>query len=328
MTRILIVDDSHDNIAICATILQKEPYEILSARNGPEAIDVAERDRPDVILLDVQMPGMDGFEVCKRLKASPATAGIPILFISAHNRDAESIANALSLGGGDYILKPFNSAELRARVAVLVRLKQALDALVQRNEELESANHALSEANSHMAKAHEALTLLALTDPLTGVYNRRYFDRRLLETFSLAERHQVPLHVLALDLDHFKSINDRYGHPAGDQMLIYFAEVLKRCVRRHDVVARVGGEEFDVLMFNISKDKAVRAAERIRAQMEKGSLVLDGKTVRVTTSIGLATLDPEVVTNPDPEALIRAADTALYAAKNQGRNRVIVAPAG
>jgi diguanylate cyclase (GGDEF)-like protein len=326
MTCILIVDDSPDNVAICATILKKEGYEIISAGSGQEAVALALREQPDIVLLDVQMPGMDGFEVCRRLKDDESTADIPVLFISAHNRDADSIAKALSLGGGDYILKPFNSSELRARVAVLVRLKQSLDELVGKNEQLAAANHALSEANAHMVKAQEALTLLALTDPLTGVYNRRYFDRRLLETYSLTQRQQVPLHVLALDLDHFKAINDTHGHQAGDKVLIHFAEVLKRCVRRHDVVARVGGEEFDVLMFNIPKEQALRAAERIREQMEKGALDLDGRTVNVTTSIGLASLDPGREPRADPATLMRAADAALYEAKHHGRNRVVVAP--
>ena len=327
MTRILIVDDSPDNVAICATILQRDAYEILSANNGIDAVKIAEQEQPDVVLLDVQLPEMDGFEVCKKLKSNQATANIPILFISAFDRDAEAVSKGLSMGGDDYIFKPFNSAELRARVAVMARLKHTVDSLIQKNLELEEANRALSEANSLMAQAQDVLAKLAVTDPLTGVYNRRYFDQRLLETISLLKRQKSPLHVLALDLDHFKSINDRYGHEAGDKVLVYFADVLKRCVRRHDVVARIGGEEFSVLMFNIPQAQAIRAAERIREQMEKGSLALTGTTVSVTTSIGLATLDPQAGDNADPAALMRAADTALYAAKNQGRNRVVVAAA-
>jgi len=175
-----------------------------------------------------------------------------------------------------------------------------------------------------MAKAQEVLAELAVTDPLTSVYNRRFFDQRLLESFSLLQRQQMPLHVLALDLDHFKAINDRYGHQVGDKVLVYFADVLKRCVRRHDVVARTGGEEFAVLMLNIPREQALRAAERIRDTMEKGSLAIEGQSVRVTTSIGLASVDPDRKPMPEPSTLMRAADAALYAAKHQGRNRVVV----
>jgi len=324
MTRILIVDDSPDNLAVCTNILSREPYQILSAESGAEALLLAERERPDVILLDLQMPEMDGFEVCARLKAAPATAHIPILFITAHFKDGDSISKGLSLGGDDYILKPFSSSELRARVAVLVRLKQTVDALVQKNAELEATNHALADANAQMATAQEALAQLAVTDPLTNVYNRRFFDLRLMETFSLMQRQSAPLHLLALDLDHFKSINDRHGHQVGDQVLVNFAEILKRCVRRHDVVARTGGEEFAILMFGIPQDQAIRAAERIRDQVAQATLQVAGQPVQVTTSIGVASLLRAPQPNQGPEDLVGAADAALYAAKHQGRNRVIV----
>lgn len=324
-TRILVVDDSPDNLAICTRVLARDSYEILSATSGVEALALAESEQPDVVLLDVQMPEMNGFEVCRRLKAAETTAHIPILFITAHNRDVESVSRGFSLGGDDYILKPFNSAELRARVAVLARLKQAVDALTAKNAELEAANRALAEANAHMARAQEALAELAATDPLTGVYNRRYLDQRVAETFSLFQRQQAPLHLLALDLDHFKTINDRYGHPVGDQVLVNFADILRRCVRRHDVVARTGGEEFAILMYGIPQNQAIRAAERIRGEVAQATLSLAGQPVRVTTSIGLASLLPPPKPGQLPQNLLSVADAALYQAKNEGRNRVVIA---
>jgi diguanylate cyclase (GGDEF)-like protein len=324
-TRILIVDDSPDNLAICTKILTRDSYEILSASSGKEALSLVETEKPDVVLLDVQMPEMSGFEVCERLKADESTAHIPILFITAHNRDVDSVSRGLALGADDYILKPFNSAELRARVAVLARLKQTVDALMAKNAELEAANRALAHANAHMARAQEALAELAVTDPLTGVYNRRYLDQRAAETFSLFQRQQAPLHLLALDLDHFKTINDRYGHPVGDQVLVNFADILKRCVRRHDVVARTGGEEFAILMYGIPQDQAIRAAERIRGEVAQTTLSLAGQAVRVTTSIGLASMLPPPRPVQGPQDLLSAADAALYQAKNEGRNRVVIA---
>lgn len=324
MTRILIVDDSQDNLAICAKILARDPYQILSAHSGKEALAIVARDKPDVVLLDVQMPEMDGFEVCERLKSAAATAHIPILFITAHHKDGDSISKGLALGADDYIIKPFNSSELRARVAVLARLKQTVDALVQKNAELEATNRALAEVNAHMVTAQEALAQLAVTDPLTGVYNRRYFDQRLMETFSLVQRQHAPLHLLALDLDHFKAINDRHGHQVGDLVLVNFADILKRCVRRHDVVARTGGEEFAILMFGIPQDQAIRAAERIRDQVAQATLDVAGQSVRVTTSIGLASLLHPPQPGQDPQYLVGIADAALYTAKNEGRDRLVV----
>jgi diguanylate cyclase (GGDEF)-like protein len=326
MPRILIVDDSPDNIAIASMILEKDNYEILTATSGEQALETARKARPDVILLDIQMPQMDGFQVCQKLKADIATDRIPVLFVSAHHKDAESITRGLSMGGDDYIVKPFNSMELRARVNVLARLKSHVDEILQKNFELEAANQALTHSIDRLTHAQKVLEQLAITDPLTGLYNRRYFEERMRETFSLIGRQKVSVHLLMFDLDHFKVVNDRWGHSVGDAVLVHFSEIMRRCVRRHDIIARIGGEEFVIAMLNIPNEQATRAAERIRNEIESMPYKVGPEIIPVTTSVGLAALPAdgteEAVTL---DSLMKSADAALYRAKSQGRNRLVIA---
>jgi diguanylate cyclase (GGDEF)-like protein len=326
MARILIVDDSPDNIAIAAMILEKDNYEILTATSGEQALEMARKARPDVILLDIQMPQMDGFQVCQRLKSEAATEGIPVLFVSAHHKDAEAVSRGLTIGGDDYIVKPFNSMELRARVNVLARLKSHIDELLRKNFELEAANQALAHNIERLTQAQKVLEQLAVTDPLTGLYNRRYFEERMRETFSLIGRQKVTVHLLMFDLDHFKLINDRWGHSVGDAVLVHFSEIMRRCVRRHDIIARIGGEEFVIAMLNIPVEQATRAAERIRKEVEGMPYKLGPDSIPVTTSIGLASFgDGWSDEPPTLDTLMKQADAALYRAKSEGRNRLVIA---
>lgn len=327
MARILIVDDSPDNIAIASMILEKDNYEILTATSGEQALEMARKARPDVILLDIQMPQMDGFQVCRRLKSEAATESIPVLFVSAHHKDAEAVSRGLTLGGDDYIVKPFNSTELRARVNVLARLKSHVDELLRKNFELEAANQALAHNIERLTQAQKVLEQLAVTDPLTGLYNRRYFEERMRETFSLIGRQKVTVHLLMFDLDHFKAINDRWGHSVGDAVLVHFSEIMRRCVRRHDIIARIGGEEFIIAMLNIPLEQATRAAERIRKEVEGAPYRLGPDSIPVTTSIGLASFGDGWSDNEPPtlDSLMKQADAALYRAKSEGRNRLVIA---
>jgi two-component system cell cycle response regulator len=327
MPRILIVDDSPDNIALASMILEKDNYEIMSAASGQQALEMARKTRPDVILLDIQMPQMDGFQVCQRLKSDPDTDGIPVLFVSAVHKDAESVAHGLSMGGDDYITKPFNSTELRARVNVLARLKRHVDELLEKNFELEAANQALAHSIERLTQAQKVLEQLAITDPLTGLYNRRYFEERMQETFSLIGRHKVSIHLLMFDLDHFKAVNDRWGHSVGDAVLVHFSEIMRRCVRRHDIIARIGGEEFVAAMLNIPVDQAKRAAERIRREIESLPYKVGPEDILVTTSVGLAMLPAAGHSDQTPTltGLLKMADEALYRAKSQGRNQLVIA---
>ena len=326
MTTILIVDDSEDNLTLTSLVLEKDGHKIITARSGRDALRIAQHDQPDVILLDVQMPDLDGFEVCRRLKADIDTSRIPVLFLSAKHRDIDSMSLGLSLGAEDYIVKPFSSIELRARVSVLARLKRQMDELGQKNQELAAANEALEETNSQLLEAQQALEQMAVTDPLTALYNRRYFTERLSEAFGMIDREPVAIHIIMFDLDHFKNVNDTYGHQMGDAVLLQFSHILRRAVRKNDIIARIGGEEFVIAMFNIPSDRANAAADRIRAEVEKYKFESDGYKLRMTTSVGVASYPDLKLENPTLEKMLQEADEALYYAKTHGRNRMVVAP--
>ena len=327
MTKILIVDDSEDNRTLTSLVLERDDYEIITAKDGREALRRAQQDQPDVILLDVQMPEIDGFEVCRRLKAEPDTENIPVLFLTAKHKDIDSVSLGLSLGAEDYIIKPFSSIELRARVSVLARLKNQMDELGHKNQQLENANLALADTNEQLLQAQKALEQMAITDPLTALYNRRYFTERLSEAFAMIDREPVIIHLIMLDLDHFKRINDTYGHQVGDAVLLQFSHILRRAVRKNDIIARVGGEEFVIAMLKIPSDRAHMAADRIRIEVEHYQFEADGYTLSMTTSVGVASYPDLKLENPTLLAMMHEADEALYYAKSHGRNQTIIAPA-
>lgn len=326
MATILLVDDSEDNLTLTSLVLEKDNHSILTARNGREALRIAQQDNPDVILLDIQMPVMDGFEVCRRLKADSETANIPVLFLTAKHKDIDSMSLGLSLGAEDYIVKPFSSIELRSRVSVLARLKRQMDELGQKNLELAQTNETLEETNNQLVEAQQALEQMAVTDPLTALYNRRYFTERLSEAFASIDREQILIHIIMFDLDHFKNVNDTYGHQMGDAVLVQFSHILRRAVRKNDIIARIGGEEFVIAMFNIPSDRAHAAADRIRAEVEKYKFESEGNKLRLTTSIGVASHPDLKLESPTLEKMLQEADEALYYAKTHGRNRMVVAP--
>ena len=326
MTKILIVDDSEDNITLTSLVLEKEDYTIIAANNGREALRLAQLEKPDVILLDIQMPELDGFEVCRRLKADMDTSNIPVVFLTAKHKDIDSMSLGLSLGAEDYIVKPFSSIELRARVSVLARLKRQWDELGQKNKELAETNETLEETNEQLIQAQKALEQMAITDPLTALYNRRYFTERLSEAFAMVDRETVIVHLIMFDLDHFKNVNDTYGHQVGDAVLLQFSHILRRAVRKNDIIARIGGEEFVIAMLKIPSDRAHMAADRIRKEVEKYKFEAEGHTLSMTTSIGVATYPDLKIKSPTLEKLLRAADEALYYAKTHGRNKTIIAP--
>ena len=327
MTKILIVDDSADNITLTSLVLEKDEYTIISAENGRDALRKAQTEQPDVILLDIQMPEMDGFEVCRRLKADEETSSIPVLFLTAKHKDIDSMSLGLSLGAEDYIVKPFSSIELRARVSVLARLKRHMDELGDKNRELAVANGTLEDTNEQLIQAQKALEQMAITDPLTALYNRRYFTERLAEAFALIDREPVVIHLIMLDLDHFKNVNDTYGHQVGDAVLLQFSHILRRAVRKNDIIARIGGEEFVIAMLKIPSNRAHMAADRIRDEVEKYQFEAEGYTLSLTTSVGVASFPDMKTETPTLEWMLHEADNALYYAKTHGRNRTVIAPA-
>ena len=294
MATVLLVDDEEVNLYALKIILEARQYRCLTASNGPDALRIASEALPDAILLDIHMPVMDGYEVCRRLKEDERTHPIPIVFLTARYRDQEEVIHGLDLGANDYVTKPFNPEELLARVAVMVRVRKAEDAVRE-------ASH---------------------RDDLTGLYNRRFLQQRLEEELHRASRYSLKMSCIMLDIDHFKSINDAHGHSAGDFVLQEVAAIMKRHVRKSDLAIRYGGEEFMLILFESDKNQAQRVAERVRADVESHGFQWQGHTLSLTISSGVASFPDAGISMPDE--LIARADSALYAAKASGRNMVRV----
>lgn len=307
--KILIVDDSVENRQLLFRTLGRAGYEIFEAGDGKEGLSRAFELLPDLILLDIIMPELDGYQVCEALKKDPRTTDIPVIFLSAKTETKDKI-KGLGSGGVDYITKPFDRGEVLARVQTQLKIRKLTVELIQANIELLKKNTELEEANT-------AITQLMRTDPLTGLANRRYFLEILDKLMSLARRHHTPLSLVMADLDHFKAINDAYGHAWGDQVLKDFGLLLKNNSRKEDLPARFGGEEFIVALPLADLPEAIDWAERIRLGLEE--LVWDQIKSKVTGSFGISQFHPE----DTPESFIERADKALYQAKAAGRNRVM-----
>jgi two-component system cell cycle response regulator len=304
--RILVVDDHDDNIELLRARLEAWGYEVESASDGKQALDSVHASPPDLILLDVMMPTVDGNEVARRIKQNPSLPFIPIIMQTALD-STESKVEGLEAGADDYITKPIEFAELKARVRSMLRIKRL-------QEELEERERQLLEAN-------ERLRHMSRTDALTGLENRRSIERQLDVMFAHGERLNEPLSCVMSDLDRFKSVNDTHGHHAGDAVLRQFAAILKRAAREIDVVGRYGGEEFIVLLPGTVVDAAVTFAERVRKEVEAHTFEFEGGSIRRTASFGVAGWPHSRVSNCD--RIVRAADDALYVAKETGRNRVV-----
>lgn len=448
--RVLVVDDFAPNRALLEAHLTAEYFDVLTAANGPEALAICARGDADIVLLDVMMPGMDGFEVCRRLKLDPATHHIPIVLVTALDQPADRV-RGLEAGAEDFLTKPIDELALIARVRSLSRLKVVLDELRSRAatsttlgmpdpvldairqdvsgarvlvvEDRAAATRLIAEtlATSHLVdvesdpqealfkgaegdydlfvvslglQGHDGLRLcsqlrslertrqvpivivaepeerqrllraldlgvndyllrpidrneliarartqlrrkfyadrlrdsvqasieLAIVDTLTSLHNRRYFDTNFAALMDQAARRGRPLSLMILDIDHFKRVNDTYGHDAGDSILKTFAARIRNVIRNSDLICRLGGEEFAVLMPDTTLEVGTRVAERVRRSIDSApfALAIGRPPVPVTVSIGLA----ERGAIADVDALMRRADAALYRSKGAGRNRV------
>ncbi|WP_342149137.1 PleD family two-component system response regulator [Methylorubrum sp. SB2] len=454
--RVLIVDDLYPNVRLLETKLSLEYFDVVVAMNGPDALTICERGACDVVLLDVMMPGMDGFEVCRRLKANPNTAHLPVVIVTALDQPADRL-RGLDAGADDFLTKPIDDTALMTRVRSLVRLKAVTDELRSRalatraiggvdplalaaadtgeNAKVllvEDRASAIDRIGTALAQhhrvtvetdPHRALVLapdggfevalvsldlegfdglrlcsqlrslertrnlslimlgemgektritrglefgvndyllrpidrnelvarvrtqvrrrrftetlrgalqasmeLAITDDLTGLHNRRYLDRQIGPVFGDAMLHQKGLACLLLDIDRFKSINDTWGHEAGDEVLRAFAERIRAQVRPMDILARYGGEEIVMVVPGVDLPEAQAIAERIRERVEAAPFAVQRGTrdITVTVSIGVAVRRP---TDTSPADILGRADAALYRAKSAGRNRVEAAAA-
>ena len=304
---LLLIDDSESQSNQITVALERLGYAVRRAPSGAEGLRLAREQTPDLVLLDVVMADIDGFAVCRWLKVNADTRDIPVIMLTQRTAVADRIAG-LNIGADDYLPKPFDDQELEARIFAALRVKAAHSELKMRNQQLESMLHSVE--------------ALAITDPLTGLFNRRRFADVLKREFAVTRRYRNTLSCLIVDLDHFKQINDRFGHDAGDQVLKEVARRIVGSLREVDLAARYGGEEFAVLLPHTSKGDARVVAERLLANLRKQEFTFGKEVVRVTASIGCA--GNADVASGQPEDLVKAADLALYEAKNTGRNMVVM----
>lgn len=297
--QILVIDDSEKIHALIKVILADEPVDVQSATDPKYGLVLAASIVPDLILLDVDMPGMNGFETCRQLKADPATADVPVIFLTSLSAVKEKV-QGFSLGAVDYVTKPFNPAELTARVRASLRTKHVMRSLEEK----------------------------ALIDPLTGLGNRAMFVSRFEAEVCLRVRFNNPLSCILLDLDHFKEINDTYGHPIGDRVLEMIGKLIADLCRTEDVACRFGGEEFVIIAPHTTAADATIFAERIRSIIADTRFKpegfkptpLLGDNIRLTASFGVAE-----ATDLYDRSMLQRADDAMYRSKQEGRNRVSVA---
>ena len=303
--KILIVDDSLFNQQTlyqilssdrldCAGALQPK-FTLSVAKTGPEALEKAMNDKPDLILLDIVMPGMNGFEVLSTLKETDSTRDIPVIIITGLN-SIEDEERGFALGAVDYVTKPFNKSLVKARIKTHLKIVEQMRLIEQ----------------------------ISLIDALTNIPNRRYFDKQMNMEWARAIREQTPISLLMIDVDHFKIFNNTYGHQQGDVVLKTIAHIIKSSPKRPaDIAARWGGEEFAVLLPNTSLNGALHIAEIIRKDIENTMIpsISDDTPLNVTASIGIASKTPAI--NDAVENFIGLADKALYAAKDAGRNKVL-----
>ncbi len=304
--RILVVDDNPDNVEIIEARLASRGYLIDSANNGEEALRRVRENPPHLILLDVMMPVMDGFEVSRRVKRDPALPYIPIILVTARG-ETEDKVEGLDAGADDYVTKPISFPELEARIRSMLRIKKLQDELDRKNRQLEEAN--------------QQLRRLSITDGLTGLYNHRHSHELLREEYERCKRNGGSMAVIMLDLDRFKELNDSHGHPTGDLILSQTAKILQESAREIDMIGRYGGEEFIAILPGASEDAALQFAERARATVEGFVFRDNGDEIRMTVSAGVASSRGDELAHPDE--LLRMADRALYEAKDTGRNRVV-----
>jgi two-component system, cell cycle response regulator len=292
--RVLVIDDSEPIHKLIEARLGPEGLDVTSELDGERGVERAIAEKPDLILLDIDLPDVDGFEVCRQLKDHPDTKDIPVIFLTG-TTSTDSKVRGLDLGAVDYVTKPFDQVELRARVRAALRTKRLQDLL-----------------------EHQSFL-----DGLTGLWNRGYLDQRVESELNIARRYGRPVSLILLDIDHFKQINDTHGHLFGDIVLQGAAECLPIYARRSDIVTRYGGEEFAVLLADTGLRAAAYVAERLRTAVEAKGFEKRSELIHVTVSLGVACTHTMTV-DLTRENLLGEADKALYASKEGGRNQTHV----
>jgi two-component system, cell cycle response regulator len=296
--KILLVEDDAELAGAMKILLETNGFDTALAADGEQALALAKDHVPDLILMDVMIPKINGYDVVKHLKQNSALKHIPVIFVTAKD-ETQSKVEGLQVGGHDYITKPFDREELFARIYAALRAKGE-------NDDLRAVNQQLAE--------------MSITDPLTGLYNRRYLMERFHEEMERARRYQFPIACLMVDVDNFKTINDRFGHAVGDYVLEQVAVAMKNSNRVVDILTRYGGDEFFIILPQTEQGGAYTVAERLRAAVEESRLIRSQPQERVTLSIGVAAF-PGGQTGKAAD-LLKSADEALYRAKQNGKNQV------
>lgn len=305
---VLLIEDNKFQAKKTIAILESAGYDVIWEVTGMAGFKAAKTQPPDIILLDVVLPDRDGNEICRFIKMDDEIRNIPVIMLSVRTKLKDRL-KGLNIGADDYLSKPFNEKELIARINAFLRIKALQDQLQAKNQQLE--------------EVLKTMAVMATTDYGTGLYNRRHFFELMDKEMSRVDRFKAPLTCMLIDIDHFKKVNDTYGHLVGDSVLMEIGTILRNEFREIETAARYGGEEFVMLLpgttLSEAKKPALRLLEKIRKHSFKGCT--DGRPI--TISIGLGGIpDPEIKTRED---LIRCADHALYRAKHAGRNRIEIA---
>jgi diguanylate cyclase (GGDEF)-like protein len=308
--KVLIVDDSPTIRTALRGLVEKMGHSVIEVEDGSEALQSYRRDRPDLVLIDVMMPVMDGYEAARQMREIRPDEWVPIIFLSSKEAD-QDLDRAIEAGGDDYLVKPVSFVVLNAKIRALQRIESTRVKLLETSRELAAANRELEN--------------LSRQDSLTGIANRRYFDSYLLSEIRRASRDREPLSLILADVDNFKAFNDCYGHQAGDDCLRHVATALKSVGKRPaDLAARYGGEEFAMVLPGTTVEGAVDVAKSLVRAIEGMSIphARSGVSNTVSLSQGIASMIP--VHETKPESIIELADQALYQAKQQGRNRYVI----
>lgn len=321
IAKVLIVDDRPENLLTLEGLLEQPGIEIIRANSGEEALAHMLDHDFALVLLDVQMPGMDGYEVAELMRGNKKTKHIPIIFVTAEVKGKAQVFKGYESGAVDYLFKPLDAHIFQSKVGVFIELFHHKEALEQKSLELDQKLAELEELQQQLEQTNEQLLLLSITDGLTGLLNKRQFNTNFTHEWKRAYRNKSPLSLIIIDIDFFKAYNDTYGHTKGDECLIKVAQAVSETVKRDvDLSARIGGEEFAIILPDTELKGAQFVAERVRSNVEKLAIQHEGSPVSdtITVSVGTASVVP--TQKEDTVSLIKAADAALYKAKGDGRN--------
>lgn len=310
--KIMIVEDSRLYQKYLTDLMIKNHYEYICAFNGLEAIGLLRENKPDLILLDVHLPGCSGYEVCEHVRNTPDTYHIPIIFITSNNNQ-DDIVKGFQLGGNDYVTKPFNETILESRITNQLDHVYNRKLLNRYIEELESINTKLKEEKEHSE-------YLASRDHLTGLYNRRFIQSTLKELLLDHQLDQTTISLALFDIDDFKLVNDQYGHPCGDYTLNEVVTLIQSKIRDYDYLSRWGGEEFLLVLPHTTKESALPIMQRILNAVSEHTFTYDTYSFNLTLTCGLSDFKP----NEKYITILNRIDEALYVGKHSGKNRIII----